>query len=91
MCSSDLYSAVLDITLRNCIYENVSGESLNIKTISKSGGSITLDSDYSDFHNVTNSSLGSNDIILDPLLVDGANDNFELRPTSPCLGTGILL
>lgn len=33
----------------------------------------------------------ANEVTTDPLLVDPANDNFNLRPTSPCIDTGILI
>lgn len=35
--------------------------------------------------------LGTGDITGDPLFVDPANNNFNLRPTSPCINTGTLI
>lgn len=34
---------------------------------------------------------GTGGIILDPLFVDPTNNNFNLRPNSPCLGAGTLI
>jgi hypothetical protein len=34
---------------------------------------------------------GTGNIIVDPLFVDLANGNFNLRPTSPCVDTGIII
>jgi hypothetical protein len=30
-------------------------------------------------------------ITTDPLFVDAANSNFNLRPTSPCIDTGVII
>jgi hypothetical protein len=34
---------------------------------------------------------GAGNTLSDPLLVDPANGNFKLRPTSPCIGTGTII
>jgi hypothetical protein len=33
---------------------------------------------------------GTGNITTDPLFIDPTNSNFNLRPTSPCIGTGII-
>lgn len=43
---------------------------------------------YNDFYQVTSSPAGTGNITSDPLLVDAANGNYNLRPTSPCIGSG---
>lgn len=54
-------------------------------------GSVTSDATYSCFYNVTSNPTGTGVITSDPLLVDADNDNFNLRPTSPCIDTGVLV
>jgi len=34
---------------------------------------------------------GTNNITVDPLFVDISTDNYNLRPASPAIGTGVLL
>ena len=43
------------------------------------------------FYNATSIPAGTDNITTDPLFVDGANGNFNLRQTSPCLDTGTIL
>jgi hypothetical protein len=43
------------------------------------------------FHNITSAPTGSGHITSDPLLVDPANGNFDLRPNSPCINSGTLI
>lgn len=50
--------------------------------------------DYCCFYNVSGGvaiPTGSGNLTSDPLLVDYANANYKLRPTSPCIGTGTIL
>lgn len=51
----------------------------------------TTTATYCDFYQVTSSPSGTGTITSDPLFVDAANGNFNLRPTSPCLNTGTLV
>jgi hypothetical protein len=46
---------------------------------------------YCDFYNLTSSPSGTGNITSDPLFVDAANGNFNLRPSSPCINTGTLV
>lgn len=56
---------------------------------------ITFDIDYNCFYNLSDNAAcvayGAHNIGADPLLVDPVNDNFNLRPGSPCISTGVLL
>lgn len=54
-------------------------------------GNSTNVATYSDFHNVTGSPAGTGVITVDPLFVDPDNENFNLRPASPCIDTGVLV
>lgn len=56
----------------------------------------TLAIDHNDFYNIAGSvpavvTNGTGNITLDPLLVDPSNDNFNLRPPSPCIDSGVLI
>lgn len=46
---------------------------------------------YSDGYQVTSFPGNTGNITSDPLFVDAANANYNLRPTSPCLNTGTLV
>ena len=46
---------------------------------------------YTDFYQVTSAPSGIGNITSDPLFVDAANGNFNLRPASPCIDTGTLI
>lgn len=46
---------------------------------------------YNSTYNLTSVPSGTGNITADPLFVDAPNDNFNLRPTSPCIDTGVLL
>jgi len=43
------------------------------------------------YGNFTNLVAGTGNITSDPLFVDSANDNFNLRPSSPCFDTATLI
>jgi len=81
----------MSVTIKNCIISNETGG-----TIEFDYADATPDQDfyitYSDFFNISNMpATGTGTITSDPLLVDPVNDNFNLRPASPCIDTGILL
>ena len=52
-------------------------------------------SQYNDFYNMTGGltgiSTGTGCITSDPLFVDLANGNYNLRPTSPCVDSGVII
>ena len=72
------------LTLKNCIVYNATGSTVNWKT-----NSVTTTATYSDFYSITSAPTGTGVITSDPLFVDAAAGNFRLRPTSPCLNTGV--
>lgn len=67
---------------KNSIIYNGSGNTLT--------AGITT-SNYTDAYLVTGMPAGTGNITTDPLFVDAANGNFNLRPTSPCIDTGTLV
>jgi len=71
------------ITEKNNIMVNSSGG-----TLTHLLGSATRNSTYSDYYLLTSAPTGTGVITSDPLLRDVTNFNFNLKPTSPCLGTG---
>lgn len=73
------------ITVKNIIAYNGSGATLNWKD----GG--TAVATYSDFYLITGAPTGAGVITSNPLFIDPVNYDFRLRPTSPCIDTGVLL
>ena len=71
------------ITLKNSVMQSVSSVAFG------SGNSPTYTYSYSCANGFTSPPSGSNNITSDPLFVDAAAGNFRLRPTSPCLNTGV--
>ena len=73
------------VVLKNTIIYNVTARNII------SAGASYLENSYSCVYNMTNAPAGTDNITTDPLFVDGANGNFNLRQTSPCLDTGTIL
>lgn len=76
--------------LKNCIISNGSGATYTYLR-NFGGGSRTENFSYNDFYLVTTAPTSTFSITSDPLFVDPANGNFNLRPTSPCIDTGTLV
>ena len=77
----------MTITSKNSIWNNASGTNIAWK------GGETATSSYSCFYtNWTDlPTLGTGDIQVDPLFISPSTQNFNLRPTSPCIDTGVLI
>lgn len=74
-------------TLKNCILYNNSGMTIDRTGIT--GSLDTYPTTYSDVYGTFTGALtGTGTITSDPLFVDAPNSNFNLRQTSPCVGTG---
>lgn len=73
------------LTIKNCIFYATTSSPFS------SGSGTTTTATYSDFFQISSSPAGTGNITSDPLFVDAANNNFNLRPTSPCLNTGTLV
>jgi hypothetical protein len=78
-----IISGTVVVTIKNSVFYSVSAMTFS------SGAGITAT--YSDFYNLTSPPAGTGNITTDPLFVDAANGNLNLRPTSPALDTGTLI
>ena len=89
---SDPGTGNLNLTIKNTIVYNATGLTLTSHTLQVTGGSgvATSTRTYSDYYLVTGATAGTGNIITDPLFIDAPNANFNLRPTSPCIGSGSL-
>lgn len=73
--------------IKNCILMATSA----IPLISFDSGTITPTITYSCINTYTGASLGTGSISSDPLFVDVTTQNFNLRPSSPCIDTGVII
>lgn len=78
--------ASTDYDMRNNIFYNTASTSFLA-----SGSALDGIFNYNSTYNCTGVPTGTGNITSDPLFVDAANDNFALRPTSPCIDTGEIL
>ena len=78
------------LTFRNNIFHSF-GTTLPMFATPIGGGSRS--SDYNCFYNITNRNctLGVQDLTINPLMVSPSTSNFNLQPTSPCIGTGLYI
>ena len=74
------------LVAKNNIVSNYTGSTIYWQT----DYSVTT-ATYCDFYNITSSPSGTGVITSDPLFIDGPNDDYRLRPTSPCIDTGVLV
>jgi hypothetical protein len=81
-----LYAGTSDIQFKN----NIIYSDNNIKLFTMLSPSVF---EYNCVYNTNNYllTLGTGCITSDPLFVDKANGNFNLRPASPCIDTGTLI
>lgn len=81
-------SGVVTITATNNIFDNQTGSTVTFNNnTTYSAQSVT----YNLTNNITTVPSGTGNITGDPLFVDAANNNFNLRPTSPAIKTGTLV
>jgi hypothetical protein len=73
------------LTYKNCIFSDESAAPLSVST-----GCTVTSITYCDFYG-TDVPTSTFSIASDPLFVDPANGNFNLRPSSPCIDTGTLV
>jgi len=78
--------ATVTFTVKNCIFYNTSGTNITLN----SSGTPTFSYNCT-YTNWTSVPSGTANITSDPLLVSPTTGNFNLRPTSPCIDTGVLV
>ena len=88
--ASDVSSIKVIADFNNCIVYNGTGGTLNLY-YDYHGVYTAVTADYCDNYLMTHVPSGTGNLTSDPLFVDAANGNFNLRPDSPCLNTGTLI
>ena len=82
--SQDLRSCAV---VKNNIFTSDDTTGAVIDTQNSFAGS-SNNSCFFQFDDSNNGSGGTNNVFTDPLFVDPANDDFRLRPSSPCINAG---
>ena len=75
------------VNMKNNIFYKVAG-GLSYTIASGSTG-LTYENNCA--YNMSGVPTGSNNITSDPLFIDFAGGNYNLRPTSPCIDTGTIV
>lgn len=83
-------TGVSTLNMKNCIISNASSETTLFEN-AVTGDCLTQTVSYSDAYQITTPPTGTGVITSNPLFVDAANANFNLRPSSPCIDTGTIL
>lgn len=72
------FQATGQVVFKNNIFTGTGSETIGA----------TLTTDTNNCYHQTSHSGGTNNIFADPQFVDSANDDYRLRPSSPCIGAG---
>ncbi len=86
LCIVDANAATTTMSVTNCIVWNAGGA---VNWTNR--GSPTITGTNNDILGWTSPPALTNQIASDALFVDSANGNFNLRPTSPCIGAGTVI
>jgi hypothetical protein len=76
------------VVVKNSIFYNSSGGAVKFIEGHEAG---RYSGTYSCFYSVTSPPSGTGNITSDPQMIDPDNDDFRLRPTSPCIDTGTIV
>lgn len=78
------------VTVKNNIFNNVGGTSIRWRSSLDLSNTVTSYNDY--YTNITNlPTLGTGDVQVDPLFIDPAGENFNLRPTSTLIDAATIV
>jgi len=83
-------SGTRNLAIKNSIFREAGTGSISI-TAGSTPSSYAITNSCNNNITVNGSPTESGNITTDPLFVDEDNGNFNLRPTSPCIDTGILI
>lgn len=82
--------SAITVEITNCIFYNNTGTTITLYAFVFGGAKDTITYAYSCAYNMTTVPSGTGNITSDPLFVDAAAGNFELRQDSPCINAGTL-
>ena len=78
-------------TFTNCIFYSQRTASIELGDASQDASWVFNNCLMFADNGFTNVPTGNNNLELDPLMVDAANGDYNLRPTSPCIDAGTLV